>query len=152
MHLKITQKIWNTITEFKCLLRRFETLTFKSMVFTTLSNRVFGSMYVSGKLPTYPSPNLTFCPKRELSVNVRFGEGKVGSFPETYTDPNCFLMLSRMSVSGVSWKPFAKINVHTMHVFYSFLDSFSVAAIQNIVKTTVHIRYKISDCSAAMYL
>ena len=34
-----------------------------------------GSMYVSGKLPTYPSPNLTFCPKREVSVNVRFGDG-----------------------------------------------------------------------------
>ena len=32
------------------------------------------SMYVSGKLPTYPSPNQTFCPKREVSVNVRFGE------------------------------------------------------------------------------
>ena len=23
----------------------------------------FGSVYVSGKLPTYPSPSLTFCPK-----------------------------------------------------------------------------------------
>ena len=28
-----------------------------------------------GKLATYPSPNLTFWPKREVSVNVRFGEG-----------------------------------------------------------------------------
>ena len=35
----------------------------------------FGSMSVSGKLPTYPSRNLTFCLKREGSVNVRFGEG-----------------------------------------------------------------------------
>ena len=33
-----------------------------------------------GKLRTYPFPNLTFCPKREVSVNVRFGEGWVGSF------------------------------------------------------------------------
>ena len=28
-----------------------------------------------GKLPTYPSLNLTFCLRRKLSVNVRFGEG-----------------------------------------------------------------------------
>ena len=33
------------------------------------------SMVVSGKLPTYPFPNLTFCPKKEVSVYVRFGEG-----------------------------------------------------------------------------
>ena len=36
---------------------------------------ITGSMYVSEELPTYPSPNLTFCPKREVSVNVRFVEG-----------------------------------------------------------------------------
>ena len=42
-------------------------------------------LYVSGKLPTYPSPNPTFCPKREVSVNVGLWEGfQVGSFPETY--------------------------------------------------------------------
>ena len=35
------------------------------------------------RLPTYPSPNLKFCPKREVSVNVRFGEGQVGSFQES---------------------------------------------------------------------
>ena len=34
----------------------------------------FDSIYVSGKLPTYPSPNLT-CPKWEASVNVGLGEG-----------------------------------------------------------------------------
>ena len=34
-----------------------------------------GSMYVSGRLPTYPSPNLKFYPKQEVSVNVRFKEG-----------------------------------------------------------------------------
>ena len=39
-----------------------------------------------GKLPTYPSPKPTFCPKWEVSVNVGLGEGKVGSFPETYND------------------------------------------------------------------
>ena len=37
--------------------------------------RIYGSIHVSGKLATYPSPNLTFCPKREVSVNFRFGEG-----------------------------------------------------------------------------
>ena len=30
---------------------------------------------VSGKLPTYPSPKLAFCPKCEVSVNIDLGEG-----------------------------------------------------------------------------
>ena len=34
-----------------------------------------GSIYVLVKLSTYSSPNLTFCPKREVSVNVRFWDG-----------------------------------------------------------------------------
>ena len=38
--------------------------------------------FVSGKLPTYPFPRPTFCPKWEVSVNVGLGEGYVGSFPE----------------------------------------------------------------------
>ena len=46
-----------------------------------------GSLYVSGKLPTYSSLKPTFCPKWEVSVNVGLGEGYVGSFPETYNDP-----------------------------------------------------------------
>ena len=37
--------------------------------------RKFGSIKVSEKLPTYPSPNPTFCPKWEVSVNVDLGEG-----------------------------------------------------------------------------
>ena len=45
-------------------------------------------LYVSGKLPTYPFPKATFCPKCEVSVNVGVGEGRVGSFPETYNDHN----------------------------------------------------------------
>ena len=44
-------------------------------VFEDLKGKVFASMYVSGKLPTYPFPNLTFCPKWEVSINFRFGEG-----------------------------------------------------------------------------
>ena len=35
------------------------------------------SLYVSGKLPTYPSP----------SANFGLGEGLVGSLPKTYNDP-----------------------------------------------------------------
>ena len=34
-----------------------------------------GSIKVSEKLPTYPSPKPTFCPKREVSVNGSLGEG-----------------------------------------------------------------------------
>ena len=37
----------------------------------------FSRLYVSGKLPTYPSPKPTFCPKREESVNVGL-KGGVG--------------------------------------------------------------------------
>ena len=32
-----------------------------------------GSLYVSGKLPPYPSPKPTFCPKWQESVNVGLG-------------------------------------------------------------------------------
>ena len=34
-----------------------------------------GSIQISGKLPTYPSPNPTFFPKWEVSVTVDLGEG-----------------------------------------------------------------------------
>ena len=37
--------------------------------------KAFGPLHVSGKLPTYPSPKPTFYPKREVSVNIGFGEG-----------------------------------------------------------------------------
>ena len=48
------------------------------------------SLYVSGKLRTYPSLKPTFRPKWEVSVNVNgLGEGWVGSFPETYNDSTC---------------------------------------------------------------
>ena len=32
-------------------------------------------LYVSGNLPTYPSPKPTFYPKLEVSVNVGLGKG-----------------------------------------------------------------------------
>ena len=34
-----------------------------------------GIIVRSGKLPTYPSPKATICPKWQLSVNVGLGEG-----------------------------------------------------------------------------
>ena len=47
-----------------------------------------GSLYVSGKLPTYPSPNPTLTLTSHLGQNVGLGEGYVSSFPETYNDLN----------------------------------------------------------------
>ena len=46
--------------------------------------RNFGSLYVSWKLPTYPSPKPTLMLTSHLGKNnVDLGEGQVGSFPET---------------------------------------------------------------------
>ena len=63
-----------------------------------------GSLYVSGKLPTYPSLKPIFCrnqcsEKYTVSVNVGLGEGYVGSrFPETYNDPkHAFLVHNQLS-------------------------------------------------------
>ena len=39
------------------------------------------------KLPTYPSPNPTFCPKWDANDNAELGEGWVGSSTESLTDP-----------------------------------------------------------------
>ena len=43
--------------------------------FSLSLHALIGSLYVSGKLPTYPSPKPTFFLKWELSVNVGLGEG-----------------------------------------------------------------------------
>ena len=40
-----------------------------------LISRTGGSIKVSGKLSTYPSPKPTFCPKGEVGDNVGLGEG-----------------------------------------------------------------------------
>ena len=45
-----------------------------------------GSLDVSEKLSTYPSPKPIFCLKLQVSVEVCLGEGWVGSFPETYNE------------------------------------------------------------------
>ena len=41
------------------------------------------SFYVSGKLPTYPSPKPTLTLTSHLGQNAGLGEGKVDSLPET---------------------------------------------------------------------
>ena len=61
----------------------------KRMVLSGGSAKSLWSLYVSRKLPAYPSPKPTFCPKWEVIVNVGLGEGRVGSFPETYYNPKC---------------------------------------------------------------
>ena len=38
--------------------------------------------FPSDKLPTYPSPKPTICPKRDVSLIVSLGEGYGRSFPE----------------------------------------------------------------------
>jgi len=43
-------------------------------IFSILT-RLNGSLYVSGELPTCPSPRPTFCPKWEVRFNVDLGEG-----------------------------------------------------------------------------
>ena len=43
-------------------------------------------VYVSGKLPTYPSPKPTLTLTSHLGQNIGLGE-EVGSFPETYPSP-----------------------------------------------------------------
>ena len=51
-------------------------------------NRGGGSKpYISGKLPTYPSPKPTLTLASHLCHNVGLGEEQVSSFLETYNDP-----------------------------------------------------------------
>ena len=45
--------------------------------------RIFGSIQVAGKLPTYPSPKLTLTLTSRSGQNDGLGEGQVRSFPET---------------------------------------------------------------------
>ena len=55
-----------------------------------------------GKQRTYLSPKPTFCPKWEVSVNVGLGEGKVGSFPETYNDSVSFQVDEGPNMEGAT--------------------------------------------------
>ena len=74
------------------------------LVFVNSEIIVTGSIKVSGKLPTYPSPKPSFCPKWD---NVGFGEGQVVSYPETLnwsdvfaTPLGSFNLLFHSSVRG----------------------------------------------------
>ena len=71
----------------------------------TGQTRDVGSIYVSGKLPTYPSPKSTLTLTSHLGQNVGLGEGKVDSFSETYIDLRCTrfkLVISCLSPHSVS--------------------------------------------------
>ena len=46
-----------------------------------------GSLYVCGRLSTYPFPEPTLTLTSLLGQNVGLGEEYVGRFPETYNDP-----------------------------------------------------------------
>ena len=50
-------------------------------------SKVYGSISVSGQLPTYPSPNSTTVNWQQVKVNVGLGEGQVGSYLDTDVDP-----------------------------------------------------------------
>ena len=54
---------------------------------TSVKRTYFGSVYVSGKLTTHPSPNLTLTLTSHFEQNVGLGEGLMVNFPETYIDP-----------------------------------------------------------------
>ena len=79
-----------------------------------------GSLYVSGKLPTYSSLKPTFCPKWEVSVNVGLGEGYVGSFPETYNDPQN--VRAACPLDKLDFFVFSQSQVHSM-IFKLELES-----------------------------
>ena len=60
--LRIKRLKWSFVCFFPCQVMRHAGLLRKAS--HALKEGVsFGSSYVSGKLPTYPSPKPTFCPK-----------------------------------------------------------------------------------------
>ena len=67
-----------------------------------------GSIKASGKLPTFPSPNPTFCPKWEVTVNADLGEGYVGSFLDVTIQMKPVLSVAVLSYDTI---PFACYNM-----------------------------------------
>ena len=60
----------------KVKLSLFQTLLHvKFIASMELRYKQVGPLYVSRKLPTYPSPDPTFCPKGKVRVNVGLWEG-----------------------------------------------------------------------------
>ena len=70
--------------------------------FHSEENRVNGRFWETAHLP---SQNLTFSPKKEVSVNVKLGEGWVGSFPKTTIDPENL----RVTTLGSSFRDIQEI-------------------------------------------
>ena len=56
-------------------------LGFQRMV-NDITETMLGSLYIYGKLPTYPSPEPTLTLTSHFGQNVSLGEGQEGSFPE----------------------------------------------------------------------
>ena len=54
----------------------------------------FGSISVSGQLPTYPSPNATLTLTCYQLTIVELGKGQVGSYPDTVTDTDPKFLIS----------------------------------------------------------
>ena len=67
--LKVNFFLLETLILFQTLLH------FKFIASMELRYEEVGPLYVSGKLPTYPSPDPTFCPKGNVRVNVGLWEG-----------------------------------------------------------------------------
>ena len=65
-------------SDIRCIIKHAFHYSCKSLWIT-----LTGSLYASGKLPTYPSPKSTFTFTCHLGQNVGLGEGQVGSFQET---------------------------------------------------------------------
>ena len=69
---------------FPVLSLKFQVAGYMQLVGGELySQEVLGSIQVSEKLPTYPSPKSTLTLTSHLGQNVGLGEGQVGSFPKT---------------------------------------------------------------------
>ena len=86
----------------------------------TFCTYLIGSVKVSGKLPTYPSPNPTLILTSHFGQNVGLGEGWVGSFPETLNDS---LYLSR---SLLMWYDHLSEVCNWLPVFFGLITSRSV--------------------------
>ena len=70
-------------------------------------------VYVSGKLPTYPSPKPTLTLTSHLGQNVGLGE-EVGSFPETYPSTKPTWIIIRFWETAHLPLPQTNINTHVL--------------------------------------
>ena len=59
----------------KCEVKKIICVKWDFSEYYIIQQQHFETLYVSGKLPTNPSPKPTFCSKWEVIVNVGLGEG-----------------------------------------------------------------------------